>query len=62
MAILSVAGHDARHLAKIRPAAVILIPWRGGASHVEHEWAEPDHIAGGASVPGQVLRELAFET
>jgi N-carbamoyl-L-amino-acid hydrolase len=60
MAILSAAGHDARHLAKIGPAAMIFIPCRDGASHVEHEWAEPGHVAAGASVLAQVLRELAF--
>ncbi|MGY3394599.1 N-carbamoyl-L-amino-acid hydrolase [Bradyrhizobium sp. USDA 3311] len=60
MAILSAAGHDARHLAKICPAAMIFIPCRDGASHVEHEWAEPDHVAAGASVLGEVLRGLAF--
>ncbi|MHC2281483.1 acetylornithine deacetylase/succinyl-diaminopimelate desuccinylase-like protein [Bradyrhizobium diazoefficiens] len=60
MDILSAAGHDARHLAKICPAAMIFIPCRDGASHVEHEWAEPDHVAAGASVLAQVLRELAF--
>jgi N-carbamoyl-L-amino-acid hydrolase len=58
MAILSAAGHDARHLAKICPAAMIFIPCRDGASHVEHEWAEPDHVAAGASVLAQVLRGL----
>jgi N-carbamoyl-L-amino-acid hydrolase len=58
MAILSAAGHDARHLAKICPAAMIFIPCRDGASHVEHEWSEPDHVAAGASVLAQVLREL----
>jgi N-carbamoyl-L-amino-acid hydrolase len=60
MAILSAAGHDARHLAKVCPAAMIFIPCRDGASHVEHEWAEPDHVAAGASVLAQVLRDLAF--
>ena len=60
MAILSAAGHDARHLAKICPAAMIFIPCRDGVSHVEHEWAEPDHVAAGASVLAQVLRGLAL--
>lgn len=60
MAILSAAGHDARHLAKVCPAAMIFIPCRDGASHVEHEWAEPDHVAAGASVLAQVLRGLAL--
>jgi N-carbamoyl-L-amino-acid hydrolase len=61
MAILSAAGHDARHLAKICPAAMIFIPCRDGASHVEHEWAEPEHVAAGASVLAQVLRDLACD-
>ncbi|PIT05273.1 allantoate amidohydrolase [Bradyrhizobium nitroreducens] len=60
MAILSAAGHDARHLAKVCPAAMIFIPCRDGVSHVEHEWAEPDHVAAGASVLAQVLREFAL--
>jgi N-carbamoyl-L-amino-acid hydrolase len=60
MPIASAAGHDARHLAKVCPAAMIFIPCRDGASHVEHEWTEPAHLAAGASVLAQVLRELAF--
>ena len=60
MAILSAAGHDARHLAKICPAAMIFIPCRDGASHVEHEWAEPEHVAAGAAVLAQVMRDLAL--
>jgi N-carbamoyl-L-amino-acid hydrolase len=60
MAMLSAAGHDARHLAGLCPAAMIFIPCRDGASHVEHEWAEPGHVAAGASVLAQVLRDLAF--
>jgi N-carbamoyl-L-amino-acid hydrolase len=59
-AILSAAGHDARHLAKVCPAAMVFIPCRDGASHVEHEWTEPAHIAAGASVLAQVLRDLAL--
>ncbi|MBR0953673.1 Zn-dependent hydrolase [Bradyrhizobium canariense] len=62
MDILSAAGHDARHLAKICPAAMIFIPCRDGASHVEHEWTEPADVAAGACVLAQVLRELAFTT
>ena len=59
-AILSAAGHDARHLAKVCPAAMIFVPCRNDASHVEHEWAEPGHVAAGTSVLAQVLRDLAF--
>jgi N-carbamoyl-L-amino-acid hydrolase len=60
MGILSAAGHDARHLAKVCPTAMIFIPCRDGVSHAEHEWAEPAHVAAGATVLAQVLRDLAF--
>ena len=60
MAILSAAGHDARHLAKVCPGAMIFIPCRDGVSHVEHEWAEPEHVAAGAAVLARVMRDLAF--
>ena len=59
MPILSAAGHDARHLAKVCPSAMIFIPCRDGASHVEHEWADPGHVAAGAAVLAQVMREIA---
>lgn len=59
MPILSAAGHDARHLAPLCPAAMIFIPCRDGVSHAEHEWAEPDHVAAGAAVLGDVVRRLA---
>jgi beta-ureidopropionase / N-carbamoyl-L-amino-acid hydrolase len=58
MPILSAAGHDARYLARVCPAAMIFIPCRDGASHVEQEWAEPAHVAAGASVLAQVMRDL----
>jgi N-carbamoyl-L-amino-acid hydrolase len=60
MPILSAAGHDARHLAKVCPSAMIFIPCRNGLSHVEHEWAEPEHVAAGATVLAQVVRDLAL--
>ena len=60
MPILSAAGHDARHLAKVCPSAMIFIPCRDGASHVEHEWSEPAHVAAGAAVLAQVMTEIVF--
>ncbi len=60
MPILSAAGHDARHLAKVCPSAMIFIPCRDGVSHVEHEWAEPEHVTAGASVLARVVRDLAL--
>ena len=58
MPVLSAAGHDARHLAPLCPAAMIFIPCRGGISHAEDEWAEPAHVAAGALVLAEVLAEL----
>jgi N-carbamoyl-L-amino-acid hydrolase len=58
--ILSTAGHDSRHLAKVCPTAMVFIPCRDGVSHAEHEWAEPAHVAAGASVLAQVLRETVL--
>ena len=60
MPILSAAGHDARHLAKVCPSAMIFIPCRDGVSHVEHEWAEPAHVAAGSAVLAQVMMDLAL--
>lgn len=60
MPILSAAGHDARHMASLCPSAMIFIPCRGGVSHAEEEWAEPAHVAAGASVLAEVVNELAF--
>jgi beta-ureidopropionase / N-carbamoyl-L-amino-acid hydrolase len=60
MPILSSAGHDARHLAKVCPSAMIFIPCRDGVSHVEHEWTEPEHVVAGASVLARVVRDLAL--
>lgn len=53
--LLSAAGHDARHLAAVSPAAMIFVPCRGGISHSEDEWAEPAHVSAGANVLLQVL-------
>jgi N-carbamoyl-L-amino-acid hydrolase len=60
MTILSAAGRDARHLAKVCPGAMIFIPCQDGVSHVEHEWAEPEHVAAGASILARVMRDLAL--
>lgn len=56
--ILSAAGHDARHMAPLCPAAMIFIPCRDGISHAPQEWAEPAHVAAGAAVLAAVIAEL----
>ncbi|MFZ5675554.1 MAG: hydantoinase/carbamoylase family amidase [Pseudomonadota bacterium] len=55
MPVLSYAGHDARQMAPLCPSAMIFIPCRGGVSHDESEWAEPQHVAAGAQVLCDVL-------
>ncbi len=58
MALLSAAGHDARHMAPRCPTAMIFIPCRGGVSHSPLEWAEPAHVEAGAAVLAEVVKEL----
>ncbi len=58
MPILSAAGHDARHMAPLCPAAMIFIPCRGGISHAPEEWAEPAHVDAGAALLAAVVKEL----
>jgi N-carbamoyl-L-amino-acid hydrolase len=59
--LLSGATHDAKFMAALCPTAMIFIPCRGGVSHNEAEAVEPDHLAAGAEVLAEVLRELAEE-
>ena len=50
MRLPSAAGHAARHMAALAPTAMVFIPCRGGLSHAEQEWAEPEHVTAGAEV------------
>ena len=59
--ILSGATHDATFMAGLCPTGMIFIPCRGGVSHNEAEAAEPEHLAAGAEVLAEVLRDLAEE-
>lgn len=58
MPILSAAGHDARHMAPLCPAAMIFIPCRDGISHSPEEAAEPQDIQAGAALLAAVVKEL----
>ena len=62
MPLLSYAGHDARQMAPLCPSAMIFIPCRDGASHVEDEWAEPEHVAAGAQVLCDTIAGLVMVT
>jgi N-carbamoyl-L-amino-acid hydrolase len=57
--MLSGAGHDAMHLAKVCPTGMIFVPCEKGISHNETENATPADLAAGTRVLAAVLVELA---
>jgi beta-ureidopropionase / N-carbamoyl-L-amino-acid hydrolase len=57
--ILSAAGHDARFLGQLCPAAMVFVPSHNGITHNEAEYTSPDDLADGARVLADVLVELA---
>lgn len=59
MDILSSAGHDARYLHDICPAAMIFVPCKDGISHNEAESATPEDLYDGTRVLSQMLFTLA---
>ena len=54
--IISGAGHDAVHMSRMTPSAMIFVPCKDGLSHNEAESATLEHCAAGA----QVLLEAAL--
>ncbi len=61
MPILSCAGHDARHLAKLCPTAMVFVSCRDGISHAENEFTSPEQLAQGTQVLADVLVRLVTE-
>jgi N-carbamoyl-L-amino-acid hydrolase len=59
MPAVSGAGHDAVHVAKVAPAAMIFIPCKDGISHNEIEDAKPEHLEAGCNVLLHVMLERA---
>jgi N-carbamoyl-L-amino-acid hydrolase len=59
MRILSGAGHDAMHLAKVCPTGMVFVPCERGVSHNETENATPADLAAGTRVLADVLVEMA---
>lgn len=57
--LYSLAGHDARNMHHLCDAGMIFVPSRGGISHNEAEWTDPDHLAAGARVLSEVIWGLA---
>jgi beta-ureidopropionase / N-carbamoyl-L-amino-acid hydrolase len=59
MDLPSGAGHDAMHLSRICPAAMVFVPCLRGVSHNEAESATPEDLAAGTRVLARVILELA---
>lgn len=57
--MLSGAGHDACHVARVAPTSMIFVPCAGGLSHNEAESATPEDLAAGANVLLHTLLSLA---
>ncbi len=55
MRIVSGAGHDAVHMARLAPTGMIFVPCKDGISHNEIEDARPEHLAAGCDVLLQVM-------
>jgi len=56
--ITSGAGHDAMHIARLAPAAMIFIPSQEGRSHCPEEWTEFEHIGQGVEVLASTIAEI----
>jgi N-carbamoyl-L-amino-acid hydrolase len=59
MPAVSGAGHDAVHIARVAPAAMIFIPCKDGISHNEIEEAQPGHLEAGCNVLLRAMLERA---
>lgn len=55
--LISMAGHDANHMAEITKTGMIFIPSKEGLSHCPEEYSEIDDIAlGGTVLSGTILK------
>ena len=59
MPVVSGAGHDAVHVARVAPAGMIFIPCKDGISHNEIEDAKPEHLTAGCNVLLHAMLERA---
>src|SRR5438094_6451108 len=57
--IISGAGHDAVHMARVAPSAMIFVPCVGGISHNEIEDAKPEDLTAGCAVLLNAVLESA---
>ncbi len=59
MEIVSGAGHDACHIARVAPTAMVFIPCADGISHNETESATPEDVTAGCDVLLNAMLEAA---
>ncbi|RLA91718.1 MAG: Zn-dependent hydrolase [Deltaproteobacteria bacterium] len=59
--LVSMAGHDANHIATIADTGMIFIPSHKGLSHCPKEWTDPIYLVKGAKVLAQSLLILDQE-
>jgi len=57
--MVSGAMHDASNVARMIPTAMIFVPSRGGISHAEDEWTEPEDVTAGCKVLFNAVLDLA---
>lgn len=57
--LVSRAYHDSLFMSRLAPTGMIFIPCRAGVSHRPDEYASPEHIASGALVLAETLRQLS---
>jgi len=60
--MVSGATHDAAHVATLCPTGMIFVPCRGGISHNENEYCEPDHVIKGTQILVETVMALARRT
>jgi len=56
--LTSGAGHDAYHINRIAPSAMIFIPSKNGRSHTPDEYSSPEQLAKGAEVLLDAVMQL----
>ena len=59
--MVSGAGHDATHMARLASTGMIFIPSRDGKSHCPEEWSEFEHIGLGAEILAGAIVEIDRE-
>ncbi|WP_022928465.1 hydantoinase/carbamoylase family amidase [Patulibacter americanus] len=57
--LVSPAGHDAGHVARVCPTGMLFVPCRDGLSHHPDEAIEPAHATAATRVLAEALAELA---